>query len=131
MATKGNLVPVGQVFEVFPGKHGGYLGIEVKENGFSPHKKLTFRNPKNSTDEISVGVSSIEIKQMRTNVAKPGDTCTIRVKRRPPREIKVGDFVFVSDAVSERAKQIEQQFRPRPQFSKPPKRERERKPYFA
>jgi hypothetical protein len=121
MAKSGNpvpaveLVPVGQVFLVFPAKYdGGYPGIEVTDNSFCPHSTLIFQDPNDSTDQVRVAVSTIEWERKRANVAHPGKQYGVKLAHTPRRDIKIGDLVFVSKSCANKAAQIEQQFTGRP-----------------
>ncbi|MFA6552941.1 MAG: hypothetical protein WCT27_00770 [Patescibacteria group bacterium] len=111
--AQGILVPVGQVFEVFPGKFGPYIGIAVDQNGFVAHEELVIRN---GSAETTVKVSSIEIKRRRANVSKPGNQCAIKTAHPLPDgfEVAAGTEVLVCETIAKRAIAAQQELTDRP-----------------
>ncbi len=111
--AQGELVPVGHVFEQFPGKYGPYIGIEVRENGFGHHDELTLVS---GDQEAKVSVSSIEIDRQRMNIVKPGDKCAIKPAHPLPDGFNLSGevTVHVTKAASIKAASVPQQATPRP-----------------
>ncbi|MFZ6035621.1 MAG: hypothetical protein ACOYUK_00585 [Patescibacteria group bacterium] len=111
--ANGNLVPVGHVFRVFPGKYGPYFGINVGSHGFVPHEELVLANGER---HITVKVSTIEINRNRTNVAKPGNSCAIKTAHPLPDDFAVDEstLVFVDKHHADAAETAEQVISPRP-----------------
>ncbi len=111
--AQGELVPVGQIFGLFPGKYDPYVGIKVDQYGFSNHDELVLRN---GADETTIKVSSIEIERRRINVVKPGDQCAIKTAHPLPSAFAncVGMEVLVRKDRAEIAAQTEQTKTARP-----------------
>ena len=122
------LVPVGRVFEIFPGRYdGGYIGIEVDQAAFCSGQKLIFMSPENTVSTVKV--STIEIQKQRTNVATPGDKCAIKPANRPKPDIQVGMAVFTTPNQATATEHISQVFHSRP--VRPQETHRTRSPYLA
>lgn len=99
--TRKNLVSVGQVFQIFPGKGTDeypldYIGINITGHPFAIRHSLTLRPPStNGTDDVVVRVSTIEIKKQRSTKVEPGDKCAIRPNQKPEVAPDVGWEVLV------------------------------------
>jgi len=85
--ANGKLVPVGRVFEIFPGKRSKYFGIEVTDNIFGTGNTLIFRPPNgDSSKDVSMKISTIELNRRRANRVDVGDQCAIRPVVMPVTE---------------------------------------------
>ncbi|MCH7493064.1 hypothetical protein IID19_05820 [Patescibacteria group bacterium] len=116
MAPGTNLVPIGQVFEVFDGKYNiSYYGIKVTDNAFSRGGKLIFRPPNNDgEEEIVLRVATIEIEKKRVNVVKSGHACAIRPTCIPLKGPGINWTVLVNAQHAACATMCVQTFSPRP-----------------
>ena len=110
------LVPVGQVFEIFPGRHGySYFGITVVDNPFPAHCELVFRpTGSDGTKDIRLKAATIEIERQRTNLAKPGDSCAICPAEVPEVLPEIGWQVLVLAADADSARYTPQALTARP-----------------
>lgn len=109
------LVPVGQVFKIFPGQHGFcYIGVNVALDGnpFIPHKELVFRPPQG--EDVVLTVSTIEIGRKRANVANPGDSCAVRPSQVLAVVPDVGWSVLAHECNVQTARTRVQELTPRP-----------------
>ena len=110
-----NLVPVGNVSQIYPGKGGmSYIGISATQ-GFAPHHQLTCRPPDSAPDaDITFVVSTAEIERQRTNVVLPGNSCTDRPSQKLDALPKPGWGVFARAIDVRNASSREQTLTPRP-----------------
>jgi hypothetical protein len=123
------LVLVGHVFARC-GATKRFLAIEVT-NPFSAGSTLTFVSPHPGAQKTTCIVKRIEIDHQVANVAVGGNKCCVNTKTRKGALPEIGWNVFVEKDASERASQMEQTIRARPEKTHSQNPETKNKVYFA
>lgn len=115
MANPGELVPVGQVFQVFDGKNDTkYIGIRATAS-FARRHRLVCCPPDSSHESgIPLLVSTIEINRQRANVVHSGSSCGVRPSQKLTEVPEPGWKVFASSKAVTRASALQQVLSDRP-----------------